>query len=169
MASSTKPSDPGNEPIRQYPPGSDDRRQLESAIAKLSASTFDVPIVIGDDEYRPSDQVRYQLVPFDHSRRQPLAKFYYATPQLIQLAIEKALTARTKWERTPLHERASVFFRAADLLASQHRMEVNAATILGQAKTAYQAEIDAACELIDFFRYNAYFALQIEADYSPLR
>lgn len=118
-----------NEPVLEYARGSDERQQLEEALEKYGSTTTDVPIVIGDQEIRSGDPY-YQLAPFDRSKR--VAKYYHATPQLIEKAIAAALAARVEWERKPLADRAQVYFRAADLLAGKYRMDINSATMLGQ-------------------------------------
>jgi len=123
-----------------------------------------VPVVIGDKDYH-TDDIRYQVMPFDHGTK--LAQFSHASKELIQKAIDTAIGVREQWERRPLRDRVDILLRAADLAATKYRMDLNAATILGQGKTIVQAEIDAACELIDFFRFNAYFALELEK-YKPI-
>lgn len=112
-----------------------------------------------------SSRVRYQLVPFDHSTR--LAKFYHADKKLLNEAIENSLLTRPAWENSSVDFRANILLKAADKLASVKRADLLAATMLGQAKTIYQAEIDAACELIDFLRFNVQFLYET-LKYKPL-
>ncbi len=121
-------------------------------------------IVIGDEEIR-TNSAFYQVAPFDHNKK--IAKFYYADKQLIEKAIQNSLSARAQWESLSLEHRAKIFLTAADTLASARRSDIVAATMLGQAKTVFQAEIDAACELIDFLRFNVQFATEL-SKYKPL-
>ncbi|XP_057664893.1 delta-1-pyrroline-5-carboxylate dehydrogenase, mitochondrial [Diorhabda carinulata] len=153
-----------NEPILQYLKGSKERTELETALKDSYAQTEDVPIVIGDKEYQTKD-VRYQVMPHDHKKK--LAKFYYADKNLLQKAIETASTAQKKWDSVPIPERLKIWEKAANMMANEYRAKLNAATILGQGKTIIQAEIDAAAELIDFFRLNAYF-LKEAIKYQPI-
>lgn len=153
-----------NEPVLQYLKGSKERTELEQALKETSARTEDVPIVIGDKEIKTKD-VRYQVMPHDHKKK--LAKFYYADKNILQKAIETACTAQKKWDAVPIPERLRIWEKAADLMANEYRAKLNAATMLGQAKTIIQAEIDSAAELIDFFRLNAYFLKEV-IKYQPI-
>jgi len=154
-----------NEPVLQYLPGSKERANLEAALKKHSGQEKDCPIIIGGQEYRTED-VRYQVMPFEHQRK--IAKFYYATPELVNKAIETGLEAKKEWERVPLQQRMDLYLKVADRMAGEFRQDLNATTMLGQAKTVIQAEIDAAVELIDFFRFNCYFAKEIVNGYQPI-
>jgi len=145
-----------NEPIFDYKQGSDERKQLKETLTKYMGEQFEIPIVIGDEEIR-TQQFKYQLVPFDHKVK--LAKFYYADEYLIQKAIDSNLHARAKWDLTPFDERANIFLKTAEKIQSVRRSDIVAATMLGQGKTVFQAEIDAACELIDFLKFNVQFAV----------
>lgn len=153
-----------NEPMPSYGPDSPERKQLYEALNKYKDKTTDIPIVIGDEEFRTKD-VRYQVMPFDHQKK--TAKFYYATPDIIQKAIDNSLKARKQWELTPLEKRAEIFMTAAEMISKQKRMDVMATTMLGQAKNIWQAEIDAAAELVDFLRFNCQFSRDITR-YQPL-
>ncbi|CAD7094184.1 unnamed protein product [Hermetia illucens] len=153
-----------NEPLLSYKKGSKERQEIESNLKKTSSKVEDIPIVIGDQEFRTND-VRYQVMPHNHSHK--LAKFYYADSTLIQKAIKTACEAQRKWDRTSLSERVRIWLRAADLMAKEYRQDLNAATMLGQSKTVIQAEIDSAAELIDFIRMNAYF-LKENSKYQPI-
>uniref|UniRef100_A0A8R1HLY7 Multifunctional fusion protein n=1 Tax=Caenorhabditis japonica TaxID=281687 RepID=A0A8R1HLY7_CAEJA len=153
-----------NEPILEYRKGSKERQDLEAALAFYSKNVTDVPLRIGDKKIT-NNLERKQVIPSDH--RSTLARYTYATGEQIQEAIDVALQSRAKWERKPLKERAEILLRAADLAAGKYRMKLNAATMLGQGKNIIQAEIDAACELIDFFRFNAVFAMELE-NYEPI-
>ncbi|XP_042238116.1 delta-1-pyrroline-5-carboxylate dehydrogenase, mitochondrial-like [Homarus americanus] len=144
-----------NEPLLDYLPGSPERAELEAAIAKHESQVVDVPIMIGDKEYR-TDLVQHQVMPHKHSHK--LAKFYYANSELVQKAIDTAMAARVSWEKVPLREKFDMWLKAADLMAGKYRQDLNATTMLGQSKTIIQAEIDAAAELIDFLRFNALYA-----------
>nr|pir protein F56D12.1 [imported] - Caenorhabditis elegans [Caenorhabditis elegans] len=159
-----------NEPILEYRKGSKERQDLEAALAfysKVNSSKkniTEVPLRIGDKKITNKLEQK-QVIPSDH--RSTLAKYTYATGEQIQEAIDVALQARGAWERKPLKERAEILLRAADLAAGKYRMKLNASTMLGQGKNIIQAEIDAACELIDFFRFNAVFAMELE-HYEPI-
>ncbi len=156
---------PVNEPILGYMPGSPERQSLRDALGDLAGERPDVPHVIGGKELREG-------APFDvcapHDHGLVLAKCHQGGGAMAKKAIEAALAAAPGWAATPFEERARVFLRAADMLAGPWRATINAATMLGQSKTAFQAEIDAACELIDFLRFNVHFASRLaEQPYSP--
>ena len=152
---------PANEPIHDYAPGSGERTRLTEALRSLSADPIDLPHVIGGI-HRMGGGERVDVVqPHRHSAR--LGTFTNAEHADASAAIEAAIAAKAGWEATPFDERAAVFLRAADLMAGPWREKIAAATMLGQSKTAYQAEIDSACELIDFWRFNVAFARQILA------
>lgn len=153
-----------NEPILGYLPGSKERKELEAALEDMSSKVEDVPIIIGEKEYR-TKEVKYQVMPHDHKKQ--LAKFYWATPDLVEKAICVAVETQPKWDAVPMAERIKIWMRAADLMATKYRMQLNAATMLGQAKTIVQAEIDSAAELIDFIRLNAFFAKEV-LKYQPI-
>ncbi|HQR16837.1 MAG TPA: aldehyde dehydrogenase family protein, partial [Gemmatimonadales bacterium] len=146
---------PRNEPVLNYAPGSPERAALKAALARTSGETIDIPVVIGGQEFRTGRTVNV-VAPHEHARI--LAKAHMADPALIAKAVDAAVEAQRGWAAMPFADRAAVFLKAADLLAGPWRQVVNAATMLGQSKTAYQAEIDSACELIDFFRLNVHFA-----------
>ncbi|XP_019869236.2 delta-1-pyrroline-5-carboxylate dehydrogenase, mitochondrial [Aethina tumida] len=153
-----------NEPVLSYLKGSKERKELEAALAQLSNCTEEVPIVIGSENITTKD-VRYQVMPHNHSKK--LAKFYYADTKLVNKAIETACEAQKKWDKVPIPERLNIWEKAASLMAGPWRAKLNAATMLGQAKTTIQAEIDSAAELIDFFRLNAFF-LKEATKYQPI-
>ncbi|MEZ4411669.1 MAG: L-glutamate gamma-semialdehyde dehydrogenase [Gemmatimonadales bacterium] len=146
---------PRNEPVLNYAPGSPERAALKAALAKMSGETIEIPVVIGGQEFRTGRTIDV-VSPHQHGR--VLAKAHLADPALITKAIANATAAQREWAAMPFADRAAVFLKAADLLAGPWRQVVNAATMLGQSKTAYQAEIDSACELIDFLRFNVHFA-----------
>jgi 1-pyrroline-5-carboxylate dehydrogenase len=152
---------PANEPVHDYAPGSGERTRLTKALQTVAPDPIDLPHVIGGI-HRMGDGDRVDVVqPHRHSAR--LGTFTNANHADATAAIEAAMVAKADWEATPFDERAAVFLRAADLLAGPWREKLCAATMLGQSKSAYQAEIDAACELIDFWRFNVGFARQILA------
>lgn len=155
-----------NEPILSYNPGSPELSELETAIKDLMSSTpHDIPLVVNGQEIRAGVPQK-QVHPFDHGKT--LAHFYHADQSVIQTAIKESVKVRKEsWDAVPLEEKISMFLRAADLVSGKYRMKLNAATMLGQAKTVIQAEIDAAAELADFFRFNAMFAGELLA-YQPI-
>ncbi len=161
-----------NEPILEYKQGSAERVKLSTKLMEYlslnfldkSQPLFDIPIVIGDKEYR-TNAVKYQLAPFDHKIK--LARFYHADTTLLNTAIESNLSVRAEWENQPFDYRAQVLLKAADILTNEKRMDIMAATMLGQGKTVYQAEIDCTCELADFLRFNVQF-LSDMLKYKPL-
>ncbi|KAJ8917290.1 hypothetical protein NQ315_002308 [Exocentrus adspersus] len=153
-----------NEPVLEYLKGSKEQKELYAALAETAAATEDVPIVIGDKEIRTKD-VRYQVMPHDHKKK--IAKFYYADTNTVKQAIDTATKAQKDWDRVPISERLRIWEKAASLMAGKYRAKLNASTMLGQSKTIIQAEIDSAAELIDFFRFNAYF-LKEATKYQPI-
>ena len=149
---------PINEPILSYAPGTPQRAALKQAIAEAKASVRDIPMVIGGQEVRTGNTK--QVNP-PHEHAHVLANFHQGDAGHVEQAITAALNAKKDWENLSWDQRAAIFLKAADLLAGPYRARINAATMLGQSKNAFQAEIDAACELIDFLRFNASFAEQI--------
>jgi 1-pyrroline-5-carboxylate dehydrogenase len=146
---------PANEPILSYAPGSQERAALKDALAKLGSETPDIPHVIGG-------KALYDGSSFDvrapHKKTKLIARAHNGGEAMGKLAIDAAQRAAASWAETPFEERARIFLRMADLLAGPWRQTLNAATMLGQSKTVYQAEIDAACELVDFLRFNVRYA-----------
>ncbi len=157
---------PANEPILAYAPGSTERAQLKAQLTKMAGEQLDIPLFIGGKEIRTS---RTSNVKMPHAHRHVLAKYSLADAEHVTQAIDAALKAKRDWSNMRFHDRAAIFLRAADLLATRVRPVLNAATMLGQSKTAFQAEIDSACELIDFLRWNVHFAdkLLAEQPHSP--
>ena len=151
---------PTNEPVHDYAPGSPERTRLLAALDSLAVE-IDLPHVIGGEHRMGSGEPIDVVQPHRHAAR--LGTLTNATHADAFEAMEAALAAKAQWQATPFDERAAVFLRAADLLAGPWREKVAAATMLGQSKTAYQAEIDAPCELVDFWRFNVAFARQILA------
>ena len=157
----SRPPAPYNEPVKGYAPGSPERASLRARLTQMASERIDIPCIIGGKDLRSGRTVA-AVMPHDHSH--VLADVHLAGMAELAAAKEAAAAAWHDWSRTPWEDRMSVFLRAADLLAGPWRDTLNAATMLGQSKTAHQAEIDAACELIDFWRFNPTFAAQIYAD-----
>jgi 1-pyrroline-5-carboxylate dehydrogenase len=149
---------PINEPVRTYAPGSPERRAIKARLASMASERVDIPLIIGGEEIR-TGTVRHAVMPHDY--RHVLADWHCATQAHVTQAIEAATEAHRDWSRWSWEDRCGVFLRAADLLASSFRDTVNAATMLGQSKTVHQAEIDAAAELIDFWRFNPFYAQEL--------
>jgi len=149
---------PQNEPILSYAPNAPERTALQAALQRMASERPEIPVIIGGKHLRTgkTDTVR---MPHKHSH--VLATLHEADASHVEQAIQNALSVKDEWARMPFPERAAIFLRAAELLATRYRPLMNAATMLGQSKTAYQAEIDAACEAIDFLRFNVHFAQQL--------
>jgi 1-pyrroline-5-carboxylate dehydrogenase len=152
---------PVNEPIRPYAPGDSARISLQQRLEKMASEQIEIPCIIGGKEIRTG---RVFNVRMPHSHRETIARVHLASPDEIQKAAQAALAAKADWQNTPWTERAAIFLKAAELLAGPYRDILNAATMLGQSKNAYQAEIDSACELIDFLRFNAYYYQQLQKE-----
>jgi 1-pyrroline-5-carboxylate dehydrogenase len=149
---------PVNDPNRSYAPGSPERAELKARLKTMAAEKLDIPLVIGGKEVR-TGRTAQTVMPHDH--KHVLADYHLAGPEHVQQAIAASAAARREWGGWPWEDRAAVMLRAAELLATTWRSTINAATMLGQSKTAFQAEIDAASEMIDFWRFNAYFAQEL--------
>jgi 1-pyrroline-5-carboxylate dehydrogenase len=154
MSSASNIPVPRNEPVLSYAPGSTERAALKAALGAVGGERADIPVVIGGEAVRG----RTHPVTAPHCHARVLADLHQATPELVTRAVDAALGAQREWAHWPFEDRAAVFLKAADLLAARYRPLLNAATMLGQSKTAHQAEIDSACELIDFLRFNVHFA-----------
>src|SRR5262245_19357200 len=154
-AGAFRPPFPVNEGVRSYAPGSGERASLQARLADMAAEQIDMPLVIAGRDVRNGRTVP-AVMPHDTSHA--LGTVYWAGPAEVERAARAAGDAWHDWSRLPWTERAAVFLRAADLLAGPWRDTVNGATMLGQSKTVFQAEIDSACELIDFWRFNPYYA-----------
>jgi len=157
---------PENEPVLQYAPGSPERSDLEGALAELQAGRRDLPHTIGGRRVVGSGEPIDVRQP--HAYRKVLGTLRNATADEARSAVDAAMAAGRAWRALSFDDRAAIFLKAAELLSGPWRGRLNAATMLGQSKTCYQAEIDSACELIDFWRINAHFARQILADQPPL-
>ena len=149
---------PVNEPVRDYAPGSPERASLKLRLAEMNGQRIEIPMIIGGEEVRTGTTAQ-SVKPHDHEH--VLAEYHVGGAAEVERAIAAAGKARKEWAETPWWERAAVFLRAADLLSGPWRDTINAATMLGQSKTVYQAEIDAACELTDFLRFNASYMRRI--------
>lgn len=149
---------PINDPVLNYAPGSPERHALKAELARSKAEVRDIPMIIGGKEVRTGNT---KTVNPPHEHKHVLANFHQGDASHVEQAIAAALNAKKDWENLSWDQRAAIFLKAADLMAGPYRAKINAATMLGQSKNAYQAEIDSACELIDFLRFNAYFAEQI--------
>jgi len=147
-----------NEPVRSYAPGSPEKTALKQRLASMASERIEIPVIIGGKEYR-SGEMAQAVMP--HAHQHVLADWHKATDEHVRLAVDASREAAREWANWPWEDRAAVFLRAAELLATTWRSTLNAATMLGQSKTAYQAEIDSACELIDFYRFNCAFAQEL--------
>ena len=152
---------PVNEPVKSYAPGSPEKAALKTRLAEMAKERVDIPIIIGGKEIRTGD-LSQSVMPHDHTH--VLADWHRATPDVVNQAIAAAKRAESDWANWAWEDRAAVFLRAAELLTTTWRQTVNASTMLGQSKTAFQAEIDSACELIDFWRFNPYYAQELHAE-----
>jgi 1-pyrroline-5-carboxylate dehydrogenase len=149
---------PVNEPVLNYAPGSAERTRLKEVLAELKSTEVDVPMYIGNKEVRTNKKVAMHP---PHEIAHTLGYFHAGEEKHVHLAIEAALAAKESWANMSWESRANIFLRAADLIATKYRPYMNGTTMLGQSKNAYQAEIDAACELIDFLRFNVHFLSDI--------
>jgi 1-pyrroline-5-carboxylate dehydrogenase len=169
---------PGNEPVKAYAPASPERAELKAALQRQSSEKVEIPVIVGGQKVR-TGKLAEARAPHRHS--QVIAQIHEAGPSDVEKAISAAISAKPAWAAVPFHERAAIFLRAAELLATKYRPILNAATMLGQSKTVVQAEIDSACECIDFLRWNVHFAAQLmevqphsgpgmwnQTDYRPL-
>ena len=152
---------PENDVNRSYLPGSPERAELKARLKQMSAEQVDIPVVIGGQEIRTGC---VQPVVMPHNHKHVLGQWHAAGPEHVQQAIAAAADASREWASWAWHERAAVLLRAAELLTTTWRATINAATMLGQSKNVFQAEIDAASEMVDFFRFNPYFAQHIFED-----
>ena len=151
---------PANEPVKTYLAGSPERVELEKELERQSKLVVDIPIIIGGKEIRTGDTGK---VTCPHDHKHVLATYHKVGKKEVELAVKTAMKAWKEWSETPWTTRAAIVMKMAELLATKYRPILNAATMLGQSKNIYQAEIDSACETIDFFRYNVHFASKIYA------
>ena len=149
---------PVNEPVLNYAPGSPERKRLKEVLDELKSTVMDVPMYIGGKEIRSGNTA--ELHP-PHEKNHLLGHFHQGSADHVKQAIDAALAARSAWAEMSWENRASIFLKAADLIATKYRPYMNGTTMLGQSKSAYQAEIDAACEIIDFLRFNVHYLSEI--------
>ncbi len=155
-----------NEPILNYLPGSPEKKALKAALAEAKSKELDMPMIIGGKAVRTNDTVRVHP---PHEIAHTLGHYHRGSKEHVEAAVEAALAAKADWEAMPWEERAAIFLKAADLMAGPYRARMSAATMLGQSKNVYQAEIDCICELVDFLRYNVQYMTEMYAQqpYSP--
>ena len=156
---------PDNEPVLNYAPGSPERDAIKAELKRQSGRVIDIPCIIGGKRVRTGDTENVTM-PHDHSHA--IGTFHKAGRKEAERAIKAAMAARDSWAAMPWQDRAAIFLRAADLLTSTWRQKFNASTMLGQGKNIFQSEIDAVCELADFWRFNAWYAEQIYSDQPPI-
>lgn len=152
---------PTNEKMLDFLPGSPERASLKAKVQELKQTQIDIPLIIGGKEVRTGNTATC-IIP--HNKEHILATYHLAGEKEIQMAIDAAVEAKKTWEKMPWEHRLSIFLKAAELIGGPWRDTMNAATMLGQSKTAYEADADSACEIMDFFRYNTYFLRQIYAE-----
>ena len=150
-----------NEPVYEYAPGSIERKKLKEALADARSKVINIPMFIGSEEVRTG--IVHEIFP-PHDFKHKIGEFHMGNGTHVQKAIDAALAAKPMWEAMPWEQRAAIFLKAAELFATTYRYEINAATMLAQSKNCYQAEIDAACELIDFLRFNVQYMSEIYAE-----
>lgn len=156
---------PWNEPVKSYAAGSAERKELQAMLKELRSKELDIPMYIGGKEVRSNEKSRI-APPHDH--KHTLGHFHKSTKEHVSMAIDAALAAKSQWEELSWEHRASIFLKAAELIAGPYRAKLNAATMLGQSKNAYQAEIDSACEIIDFLRFNVMYMTEIYKQQPPV-
>lgn len=152
---------PINEEIKAYTKGSVERAELEKTIKDLKSKVIEIPLHVAGQEIRTGNMGECRM---PHNHKHILGRYHKVTKEWLEISIKAALLARNSWSKFSLEDRAAIFLKAADLLAGKYRSVINAATMLGQSKTVFQAEIDSACEFIDFLRFNAHFAQKIYND-----
>lgn len=157
--------EPVNEPVKSYAPGSPERTELQAMLKEFRARQADVPMYIGSEEVRTGNK-KPMTPPHDHQHL--LGHFHEGDASHVEQAINAAMGAKHAWESMEWEQRAAIFLKAADLLAGPYRAKINAATMLGQSKNAFQAEIDAACEIIDFLRFNVKYMVEIYSQQPPV-
>lgn len=150
-----------NEPVRSYAPGTADRAALEATLKEMKSTTMELPMVIGGKPVTTGNKVPIHP---PHELKHTLAHYHKGDRSHVKQAIDAAMAAKPKWEAMPWYDRAAIFLKAAELITGPYRHKINAATMLGQSKTIHQAEIEAACELSDFMRFNAQYLTQLYSD-----
>lgn len=152
---------PANETVRTYTPGTDERKELVSELNSMASQEMEIPLIIGGKEVRTGN---LEPVRMPHDHQHILGRYHKAGEKEIKMAVDAALKAHKEWESFSWFERASITVKAAELISKKFRNRLNAATMLGQSKSAFQAEIDAACETTDFLRFNAHYISDIYHD-----
>ena len=152
------PKRPVNEPVKDYVAGSIERIQLDETIAKLKSEVIDIPMYINGNEITSSEKIKI-VTPHNHNHT--LGLYNKGKKEHVTMAIDAALNARKQWANMSWEHRASIFLKAADLIAGKYRAKLNAATMLGQSKSVHQTEIDSVCESVDFLRFNVHFISEI--------
>jgi 1-pyrroline-5-carboxylate dehydrogenase len=152
---------PINEPVLSYAPGTPEKEAIKKKLQELQSKEIEIPLIIGGKEIKTGKTAEIR-VPHNHSKK--LGFYHKAGAKEVNMAIEAALKARKEWAEMPWEHRVSIFLKAAELLSGSWRSTINAATMLGQSKTVYQAEIDSACELADFWRFNSYYLTQLMSE-----
>ena len=152
---------PVNEPVLDYLPGSPEKVELKAKLEEMAGQVTDIPLIIGGEEIRTGDTANV-VMPHDHGH--VLGTYHKAGPEEIKKAIQASQDAHKQWAAWPWEDRVAVMLKAGELLSTSWRATINASTMLGQSKTAHQAEIDSAAELVDFFRFNAHFAQELYED-----
>jgi 1-pyrroline-5-carboxylate dehydrogenase len=156
---------PPNEPIKSYAPRTPERDEVKTKLQELKNRQIEIPIIIGGKEIKTGNMGSC-ILPHDH--RTVVGTYHKAGEKEVKMAIETALKAQKQWADMDWQDRASIFLKAADILAGPRRSLLNAASMLCQSKNVFQAEVDAACELIDFFRFNAFYANTIYEQQPPI-
>ncbi|MCI5055160.1 MAG: L-glutamate gamma-semialdehyde dehydrogenase [Flavobacteriales bacterium] len=151
---------PVNEPVKSYAPGSPERADIKAKLSEMESKVVDIPMYIGSELVRTSD-IKDLTPPHDHQR--VVGKYHNGTSEHAKKAIDAALAAKSDWENMAWEQRAAIFLKVAELAAGPFRQELNASTMIAQSKNIFQAEIDAACELVDFFRFNVHFMTEVYA------
>ena len=150
-----------NEPVYDYAPGSQERKDLQAALVKWRSEIQNIPMYIGGKEIRTG--IVQQIFP-PHDLKHKIGEYHDGNAAHAQQAIDAALAAKEGWESMPWEQRAAIFLKAAELFATKYRYDINAVTMLGQSKNAFQAEIDAVCELVDFLRFNVQYMTEIYSE-----
>ncbi len=150
-----------NEPVQEFAPGSPERARLKAALSEARSEVLDIPMYIGGSQVRTGQTVN--IFP-PHDLQHQIGFYHKGGREHVEMAIDAALAAKPAWENMPWEQRAAIFLKAADLLAGPYRAKINAATMLAQSKNAYQAEIDSACEMIDFLRFNVQYMTEIYSE-----
>ena len=156
---------PANEPVYDYAPGTPEREALKATLKAMKAEPVEVPLYIGNEQIKTGNKKRLAS---PHNHQHTLGHYHTGDSSHVEQAIDSALNVKESWENMPWEQRASIFLKAADLISGPYRYQMNAATMLGQSKTAHQSEIDAVCELIDFLRFNVHYMAQVYEQQPPI-